>query len=180
MLRRAAGRPLRAAIGKPESISGYAPSPLEVVNRMLELAEVGAGDVVYDLGCGDGRTVIEAARRFGARGVGIDLDPRRIEECHENARAAGVESLVRFCQQDVMNADFSSATVVLMYLPPQASVQLGTRLMRELAPGARIVSHNADPGGWDTVEVLDGRGNHPSLLYLRKVPPSATPGGSAV
>ncbi len=175
LVKRAVRGPAQATQKSPRSISGYTPTAPDVVNRMLGLAGVGPSDVVYDLGCGDGRIVIEAARRFGARGVGMDIDAQRIREAEENARAAGVEGLVRFYQQDVMKAEFPSATVVMMYLPPEASVQLGTRLMREQAPGTRIVSHNADPAGWDHVEVFKGSGVRPSLLYLRKVPPPGAP-----
>jgi len=169
VVRRVAGRPIRAALRKPESVSGFSPSGVAVVNRMLELAEVRAGDVVFDLGCGDGRIVIQAAGRFGVRGVGIDLDPQRIRECRANARRAGVEDLVTFYHQDVMRADFSPATVVMMYLPPKASLHLTARLMKELPPGARIVSHNCDLGGWDKVEACVVEG-FPSLLYLRRIP----------
>lgn len=168
-LRKAAGWPVRSVVRSPESISGYSPSGSEVVNRMLELAEVRPGDVLFDLGCGDGRIVIEAARRYGVRGVGIDLDPERIRECHQNAKAAGVEHLVEFRQADVMQADCSAASIVMMYLPPKACLQLSARLLQELPPGARIISHNADPGGWDKVEACAGS-RYPSLLYVRKVP----------
>jgi 2-polyprenyl-3-methyl-5-hydroxy-6-metoxy-1,4-benzoquinol methylase len=164
--------PVKTVLRSPESISGYSPSGSEVVNRMLELAEVRPGDVVFDLGCGDGRIVIAAAKRYGVRGVGIDLDPQRIRECHQNAEAAGVERLVEFRQADVMQVDCSAASIVMMYLPPKACLQLSARLLRELRPGARIVSHNADPGGWDKVEACAGS-RYPSLLYVRKVPERA-------
>jgi hypothetical protein len=175
--RRVAGRPLRKALKKPESISGYSPSGVDVVNQMLKLADVRSGDVVFDLGCGDGRIVIEAARRFGVRGVGMDLDPQRIRECEENSRAAGVQHLVTFRQQDVMRADLSAATVVFMYLPPGPSLQLAARMRKELPARARIISHNADPGGWDKVEACCGPG-FPALIYLWTVPegPRTAPG----
>jgi SAM-dependent methyltransferase len=168
VFRRVAGRQLRAARERPESVSGYSPSAEPVVQRMLELAEIGPTDVVYDLGCGDGRIVIEAARRFRVRGVGIDLDPQRIRECEENARAAEVQDLVSFRNQDVMQADLRPATVVMMYLPAAPTLKLVARLIHELPPGARILSHNSDPGGWDHVEVC-ARECVPSLLYLRRV-----------
>jgi len=167
-LRKVVSRPVKAVLQTPESVSGYSPSGSGVVNRMLELATVRPGDMVFDLGCGDGRIVIEAAKRYGVRGVGIDLDPARIRECLENARTAGVEHLVEFRQADVMQADCSPATIVMMYLPSKACLQISARLMQELRPGARIVSHNADPGGWDRVEACAGP-RYPSLIYLRKV-----------
>jgi SAM-dependent methyltransferase len=164
-----ARRALRRWWRKPASISGYSSSGSGVVDAMLALAEVGPDDVVYDLGCGDGRIVIEAARRCGARGVGLDLDPERIRESKENARRAAVEHRVMFEQRDAMTADLAAATVVTMYLPPRASLELAARLMRELQPGSRIVSHNTDLNGWDRVQVCDGEG-FPSLHYLRRVP----------
>ncbi|MGH9940511.1 MAG: SAM-dependent methyltransferase, partial [Blastocatellia bacterium] len=96
----------------------YVPTPEEVVEKMLELANVGKNDVIYDLGCGDGRIVITAAKKYGARGVGVDIDPQRIKESNENARIAGVTDRVKFLQQDLFEMDFSEATVVTLYLLP--------------------------------------------------------------
>ncbi|MFO7277151.1 MAG: class I SAM-dependent methyltransferase [Pseudomonadota bacterium] len=124
----------------------YVRTPERVVVAMLRLAGVDENDVVYDLGSGDGRIVIEAARRFGARGVGIDIDPERIREANENARAAGVADRVRFIQQDMFEADLREATVVTLYLVPQFNQRLRPKLLRELPPGARIVSHQYDMG----------------------------------
>ncbi len=168
-LRRPLERPVRALLRRPSSFSGYSPSARGVVDRMLELGKVGKDDVLYDVGCGDGRIVIRAAQRFGTRGVGIDLDPDRIRECRENARRAGVEHLVSFQQRDGMAVDLATATVVTMYLPAQACLQVTARLLRELRPGARIISHNCDMGGWDDVAVCQEEG-FPTLLYLRRVP----------
>lgn len=173
-LRLLRNRPLRPG---PESVSGYSPSAGRVVEGMLSLADVGPRDVVYDLGCGDGRVVIEAARRFGARGVGIDLDAQRIAESQENARRAGVEHLVTFRHVDAMSASLADASVVIMYLPPDATLRLAARLEQELAPGSRIVSHNVAFEHWDKVQVCETE-SFPSLLYMRKVPGIAITSGT--
>jgi SAM-dependent methyltransferase len=124
----------------------YVPTPNDVVLRMLRLAAVGRNDIVYDLGCGDGRLVIAAARRHGARGVGIDIDPARIREARANAKAAGVERRTQFILGDLFMADLSRATVVTLYLLPRLNQQLRPRLWQQLAVGARVVSHGFDMG----------------------------------
>jgi SAM-dependent methyltransferase len=124
----------------------YIPTPELVVDRMLELARVGRNDVVYDLGCGDGRIVIAAARRHGAHAVGFDIDPARVAEARRNVAAAGVEHLVRIEQRDVFELDLTPATVVTLYLLPELNVRLLPQLER-LRPGARIVSHDFDIAG---------------------------------
>ncbi|WP_242355705.1 MULTISPECIES: cyclopropane-fatty-acyl-phospholipid synthase family protein [unclassified Anaeromyxobacter] len=126
----------------------YEPSAPEVVDRMLALADVRAGDVVYDLGCGDGRIVIAAAKR-GARAVGVDLDPQRIREARENARAAGVEEKVELREGDLFETDLGPATVVMLYLWPEVNLRLRPKLLRELRPGTRVVSHAHDMGDWE-------------------------------
>ena len=146
----------------------YVPTPYETVEAMLTLGEVGRDDVVYDLGSGDGRIPIEAARRFGARGVGIDISPVRIAEAKANAKAAGVTGLVRFRRQDLFVADFREASVVTLYLLPELNARLKPRLLRELKPGTRIVSHVWDMGDWKpekTVEVAPG-----VQIYLWRTP----------
>ncbi|MBC7802826.1 MAG: class I SAM-dependent methyltransferase [Candidatus Parcubacteria bacterium] len=115
---------------------------------MLRMAAVRAGDMVYDLGCGDGRIVITAARDFGARGVGIDIDPLRIEEANRAARWAGVSSSVRFAVQDLLQTDFSDATVVALYLFPELNAKLLPKFRAELKPGTRVVSHQFGIGDW--------------------------------
>jgi ribosomal protein L11 methylase PrmA len=115
---------------------------------MLQMGQVKAGDVLYDLGCGDGRIVIAAAKRFGTRGVGIDIDPARIAEARENARKAGVSDRVKFIQGDLFEADIKDATVVTLYLLPDVNLRLRPKLLSELRPGTRIVSHNYDMGDW--------------------------------
>jgi SAM-dependent methyltransferase len=149
------------AAAEPRSLDvPYVPTPQEVVDKMLEMASVGSKDVVYDLGCGDGRIVITAARQKGARGVGIDLSPDRITEANANARAAGVQERVKFMEGDLFKADFSEATVVTLYLLPSVNLSLRPQLWRQLKVGTRVVSHAFDMGPeWppERTEVVDGR-----------------------
>jgi ubiquinone/menaquinone biosynthesis C-methylase UbiE len=126
----------------------YEPTSPDVVEVMLGLANVKASDVVYDLGCGDGRIVIAAVQKFGARGVCVDIDPERIAESQENARAAGVADHIRFVNQDLLATDVSDATVVMLFLSPALNLKVRPKLLRELKPGARIVSHWHDMGDW--------------------------------
>jgi SAM-dependent methyltransferase len=138
----------------------YEPSSDEVVAAMLAIAKVGKEDLVYDLGCGDGRIVIAAAQRTGARGVGVDLDPERIKESLENARRADVDDRVRFFQQDLFQTDIAKATVVMLYLWPEVNLKLRPKLLRELKPGTRVVSHSHTMGTWEpdrSVTSPDGR-----------------------
>jgi SAM-dependent methyltransferase len=127
---------------------GFVPTPTEVVMEMLKMARVNANDIVYDLGCGDGRFVITAAKVFGARGVGIDIDPLRIQESAENARKAGVSDRVKFIQFDLFKAAIGEATVVALYLESDLNLKLRPKLFRELKPGTRIVSHEFDMDNW--------------------------------
>jgi cyclopropane fatty-acyl-phospholipid synthase-like methyltransferase len=149
----------------------FVATPPDVVDRMLALARVGAADVVYDLGCGDGRIVIAAAKTYGARGVGVDIDPARIDEARENARQAGVAHLVTFRVEDARTTDVSEATVVALYLVSALNVQLRPRLMAQLRPGARIVSHNFPIGDWepDVVDVFRSADGQTRTLYLWNV-----------
>jgi SAM-dependent methyltransferase len=128
------------------NLAPYVPTPSDVVDRMLTLAKVGPRDVVYDLGCGDGRMVIAAAKKYGTRGVGVDLDPARIREARANAKQAGVESLVTFKVEDLFETDLREATVVLLYLLPELNRRLKPKLFAQLQPGARVVSHDWDMG----------------------------------
>lgn len=123
----------------------YVPTPQRVVDAMLEMAKVTSQDMVYDLGCGDGRIPITAAQKYGARGVGIDIDPARIAEANENAKAAGVAAKVTFLNEDLFTSDFSGATVVTLYLLPSINEKLIPKL-KALKPGTRIVSHAFDMG----------------------------------
>lgn len=129
-------------------------TPLEVVDQMLRLARVGPDDVVYDLGSGDGRVVIAAARDFGARAVGIEIDPRLVSRSREYADRAGLASRVTIREQDLFEADLSAATVVALYLTREINLRLRPKLERELRPGTRIVSFNFDMGDWEPAVVL--------------------------
>ncbi|HET9445140.1 MAG TPA: class I SAM-dependent methyltransferase [Steroidobacteraceae bacterium] len=124
----------------------YVATPHEIVDRMLSVAKVKTGDVVYDLGCGDGRMVIAAAKKYATRGVGVDLDPARIREARANAKREGVEHLVTFKVGDMFETDIREATVVLLYLLPELNRRLKPKLFAELRPGARVVSHDWDMG----------------------------------
>ena len=142
----------------------HLPTPAPVVAEMLRLARVSPADVVYDLGSGDGRIPIAAAREHGARGVGIELDARLVELARCNARAAGVADRVDFRQQDLFGADLRGATVVTLFLLPEMNRRLKPKLLAELKPGARIVSHRFDLGDWPPDRVLESAG-HPILLW---------------
>ena len=160
----------KLAAQDPSSLAPFVPTPQDVVDRMLELAGVSENDVVYDLGCGDGRIVITAAERYGARGVGIDIDPQRIAESRANAERAGVAHLVEFVQQDALQVDVSDASVVTLYLLSSSNMKLRPILTSQLEPGARIVSHAFSMGNWDADHVerfTDTRGNT-RTLYLWK------------
>ena len=131
---------------KPDVI--YKGTPYPTVNAMLDVARVKKGEMVYDLGSGDGRIVIAAAKRYGARGVGVEIDPKLIALSNENARKAGVADRVRFVQQDLFTMDFKDADVVTLYLLPQLNRRLRPKMLRELRPGTRVVSHAFDMGDW--------------------------------
>jgi SAM-dependent methyltransferase len=149
----------------------FVASDLTIVNAMLTLAGVTPNDIVYDLGCGDGRIVIAAAKEFGARGVGVDLDPQRIQEAQANAVRAGVADRVTFLVQDIFDTDIQSATVVTLFLSPELNARLRPKLTSQLKPGSRIVSHRYGVGDWVpertvTLNVRETR-NH---IFLWRVP----------
>jgi ribosomal protein L11 methylase PrmA len=139
-----------------------------VVDRMLALAGVTKSDVVYDLGCGDGRLVITAAQKFGARGVGVDIDPERVAESEANAKRAGVEKLVSFKLQDAMTVDVSPASVVTLYLLSSSNLKLRPILTKQLRPGSRIVSHAFSMGDWEPerVDTFQDANGSTRTLYL--------------
>ncbi|MBV8907101.1 MAG: methyltransferase domain-containing protein [Acidobacteriia bacterium] len=145
----------------------YVPTANTVVEAMLKLAGVKSSDIVYDLGCGDGRIVVTAAKKFGAHGVGVDINPDRIREARENAKRSEVENLVRFEEGDLFDANIQDATVVALYLLPQVNVRLRPKLLSDLKPGTRIVSHSFDMGDWkpEKVEQVEG-----ATIYLWTIP----------
>jgi SAM-dependent methyltransferase len=156
---------VRAQEGK---IVPYVPTPQEVVERMLDLAQVKKGDVVYDLGSGDGRIVVTAAKKYGVKAVGFEIDPQRIKESHENIKKAGVENLVEIRQQDIRTVDLSPATVLTMYLLPEVNLMIRPNIWKQMKPGSRIVSHDFDMGDWKplkTENIKDGS-SWDHTLYL--------------
>ncbi|MCC7174829.1 MAG: methyltransferase domain-containing protein [Bryobacterales bacterium] len=145
----------------------YVPSPQEVVDEMLKFAKVTKDDVVFDLGCGDGRIVISAAK-LGARGVGVDINPERIKESNENAEAAGVTGRVKFINGDLFKADISPATVVTLYLLPARLARLRPKLWQELKVGTRIVAHDFDLDDWKPEETLELEGHRLFLWTVKE------------
>lgn len=145
----------------------YVPTPQDVVNEMLKMANVTASDIVYDLGCGDGRIVITAAQKFGAHGTGIDINPDRIHDAEQNAKAAAVNGKVRFIESDLFQADIHEATVVTLYLLPSVNLRLKPKLLSDLKPGTRIVSHSFSMGEWQPDKTAEVNGR---TLYLWVVP----------
>ena len=145
----------------------YVPTPEAVVEAMLQVANVTKNDIVYDLGCGDGRIPVTAAKKYGARGVGIDIDPQRIKEANANVEKNGVGDLVKIVQGDLFEQDLSQATVVTLYLLPSLNVKLMPKLMKELKPGTRIVSHAFDMGDWKPEKELDVEGRK---VYFWTIP----------
>jgi SAM-dependent methyltransferase len=149
-----------------KKIVPFVPSPQEVVDKMIDLAEVRKGDIVYDLGSGDGRIVIAAAKR-GAKATGFEIDGDLVKESRENIRKAGVQNSADIRQRDILTVDFSQASVVTMYLLPDVNLKLKPNLLKQLKPGSRVVSHSFDMGDWkpDKVERVDGR-----TIYLWIIP----------
>lgn len=155
-------------------LAPFVPTPPEVVARMIEVAAIGPGDVVYDLGCGDGRTVIAAAKTRGARGVGIELDAALVEQCRAAAKREGVADLVRFLHMDASKARLTAATVLVLYLLPESLEDLEPLFERDLRPGARIVSHDYRIPGWDGrivhTEVLPAESDRDHRVILYRMP----------
>jgi len=160
-------QPLKPLEKSPEV--PYVPTRERVVDEMLKIANVGKNDVLYDLGSGDGRIPIAAAKRFGTRGVGVDIDPDRVREARENATKEGVSDRVKFFQQDLFETDIKDATVVTLYLLPDVNLRLRPKLLSELKPGTRVVSHNYDMGDWaplKTVTVKLPEGEHTVYFWI--------------
>ena len=161
-----------AAPPKRELDVPYVPTHEMIVDEMLRMAEVKGDDVLYDLGSGDGRIPITAAKQFGTRGVGIDLNPERISEANENAKKAGVTDKVRFIEGDIFESDFREASVVTLYLLPEINLRLRPQLLEQLKPGTRVVSHNYSMGDWQpeqakTIKTPDGVDH---FIYFWRVP----------
>ena len=162
-----AGKQLRA----PDVV--FVPTPNDAVDAMLKVAKVGKDDVVYDLGSGDGRIPIMAVQKYNAaRAVGIDINPDRIKEAQANLKAAGVGDRVRFLNEDLFQANISDATVVTLYLLPSLNLKLLPKLLSELKPGTRIVSHAFDMGTWKPEQTLNAGG---STVYFWTIPAKGTP-----
>lgn len=145
----------------------FVPTPHEVVSAMLKMVDVKPGEMIYDLGCGDGRIVITAAKDFGARGIGVDIDPQRIAESRENATKAGVTDRVQFRQTDLFTMDFSDADVVTLYLLPALNVRLRPRILDELKPGTRIASHAFNMGEWEPDDQAEVGDPSKSIFFWR-------------
>ena len=161
----------QAQDNESKKIVPYVPTPQDVVDRMLEMAQVKKGDVVYDLGSGDGRIVVTAAKKYGVKAIGYEIDPERIRESHENIKKAGVEKLVEIKLQDIRTVDLSGASVLTMYLLPEVNMMLRPNIWNQMKPGSRVVSHDFDMGDWKPVKtehVKDASGwDH--TLYLWRV-----------
>jgi len=156
-----------------EDLAPFVPTPPEVVDKMLEMAKAGQDSVIYDIGCGDGRIVVTAAKKYGSRGVGIDIDPVRIKESKTNAKENGVEQLVKFREEDATKTDISPATIVTTYLLPESNELLRPKFERELKPGTLIVTHNYVIPGWeakeiDSATVTDTEGKSHSVFLYKK------------
>jgi SAM-dependent methyltransferase len=160
-------RAIHAQDLESKKIVPFVPTPQEVVDKMIEIAGVKKGDVVYDLGSGDGRIVITAAKK-GARAVGFDVDGDLVKESRENIRKAGLQELAEIRHQDILTVDLSGASVVTMYLLPDVNLKLRPNVLSQMKPGSRVVSHAFDMGDWkpDKTERVNGR-----TIYLWTVPP---------
>lgn len=159
----------------PRQDAPYIGTPQVVVDAMLALAEVGPADLVYDLGSGDGRIVIAAARDRGARGVGVEIDPELVSQSRQSAEGAGVADRVRFVEQDLFLTDLRAATVVTLYLSPTLNLRLRPTLLRELAPGSRIVAHDFDMGDWPPTATRTVRSRYRDHRVFLWVVPARAP-----
>ncbi len=160
-----------------KKIVPYVPTPQEVVDRMLAIAQVKKGDVVYDLGSGDGRIVITAAKKYGVKAVGFEIDPERIKESRENIKKAGVGHLVEIRQQDIRTVDLSRASVLTMYLLPEVNLMIRPNIWKQMKPGSRVVSHDFDMGDWKPLKVehmKDGSGWEHTIYFWRVEAKDAT------
>jgi len=168
----AEGEAGKKPLGRPENLVPYVPTPQDVVEEMLRMADVKSTDTLFDLGCGDGRIVVTAAKKYGCRAVGVDIDPERVSEARELAKKEGVENKVTILEEDLAVTVFSTATVVTMYLLPEYNRQLRPKLERMLPLGARVVSHDFDmPPIWKAVITKDftDKDGHSHQLFMWKI-----------
>jgi SAM-dependent methyltransferase len=157
--------------GDSQYVAPYVPTPQEVVDRMLELADLREGDLLYDLGSGDGRIVITAARRYGIKAVGFEINPALVKDSRDDIRDAGLEHLVEIREQDIRTVDLSPASVLTMYLYPGANLRLRSRIRRQLKPGSRVISHNYGMGSWmpDRIEQLTDAAGFSRTIYVWRI-----------
>jgi SAM-dependent methyltransferase len=148
----------------------FVPTPQPVVEEMLRLADPKEGEVLYDLGCGDGRIVVTAAKKYKVRGIGVDIDPERIRESNENAEKAGVSERVKFIRKNLFEMDFGDADVLCMYLLPSVNVKLRPKILEDMRPGARVVSHSFDMGDWSPDKTVQVAESNNRTLYFWVVP----------
>jgi tRNA G37 N-methylase Trm5 len=169
--RSAVGTEVSVAQAQEGKIVPYVPTPQEIVDRMLELAQVKKGDVVYDLGSGDGRIVITAAKKYGVKAIGFEIDPDRIKESRENIRKEGVGNLVEIREQDIRTVDLSQASVLTMYLLPEVNLMIRPNIWKQMKPGSRVVSHDFDMADWQPVktESVKDRSGWDHTLYLWRI-----------
>jgi SAM-dependent methyltransferase len=155
-------------------IAPFVPTPQEVVERMLQLAELGKGDVLYDLGSGDGRVVVSAAARYGVKAVGFEIDPVLVKESRQTIRRAGLEHLAEIREEDIRTVDLSAATVLTMYLYPAANLRLRATILRQMKPGARVISHDFAMGNWkpERVETMTDSMGLSRTIYRWRIGPS--------
>jgi len=152
-------------------VASYVPTPQEVVDRMLQLAELKSGDLLYDLGSGDGRVVMTAAQKYGVKAVGFEINPALVKTSRENIKAAGLEHLVEIREEDIRTVDLSPATVLTLYLYPGANLRLRPMIRSQLRPGSRVVSHQFDMGNWepDRIERMTDSTGISRTIYLWRV-----------
>jgi len=148
---------------------GFLPTPADIVDASLDLAQVTASDVIYDLGCGDGRVVLTAVQRFGCCGVGIDIDPERVQQARHIASEMGVGDRAQFIQQNLFQTQFTEATVVFLYLLPHLNLRLRPALSNQLRPGSRVISRDFDMGDWQADRVLYLSASEESMLYYWEI-----------
>ncbi len=148
----------------------FVPTPLPVVEEMLRLADPQEGEVLYDLGCGDGRIVITAAKKYNIKGIGVDIDPQRIEESNENAKKVGVADRVKFLEKNLFEMDFGDADVLCMYLLTSVNAKLRPKILADMKPGARVVSHAFDMGDWQPDKTVQVKSSDNRTVYFWIVP----------